>query len=262
MTTFNIKDPVYQANEKFKPDKEELYHHPAETDGWVHAHNAIRAELRMIQECIESIQTLSKEDPGAISLRDWQVKSLQAVFMAHYSFVHTHHKNEDDILAPKVAERVVYPKKLTADHDGIVEAMEDIKKQINDLKAGDEVSTTMPALLNKWTSYRKELEEHLMEEEEMGLPLVRAYFTPKEYGKMTQEIIANEGKLEMGSFVYHMGAHRMRGEFMKQEGIPFFVWYLVFRGGLKLYEKQVMVHAEALKSGMEPVSKRGSLLGC
>ena len=60
----------------------------------------------------------------------------------------------------------------------------------------------------------------------------------------------------MGSIIYHMGVERWRNEFMKQEGIPFFVWYLVFSSGLKLYEREVIKHVDALKSGVEPIPEK------
>ena len=59
-----------------------------------------------------------------------------------------------------------------------------------------------------------------------------------------------------------MGEDRFRSEFMKQEKIPFFVWYLVFGGALKLYEKEIVAPAEAIKAGVEPVPQSSGLLGC
>ena len=59
-----------------------------------------------------------------------------------------------------------------------------------------------------------------------------------------------------------MGKDRFRSEFMVQERIPFFVWYLVFGGALTLYEKEFVAHADAIKAGEEPVPKSSSWLGC
>lgn len=261
--SFDPTDLKYQADKEFAPDKDKEWQYPPQNDGWFHAHNAIRGELLMIQECCESLQKqASQQDPSSITLKDWQAQALQTIFDAHFHFIHSHHSNEDDIATPALSKRIVYPDKLTSDHDGLVKALADLKTSIEALKPGDDVDETMTALLKQWSAYRMDLEEHLSEEEEIGLTLARAYFTPKEYGVITHQIIAKETKLEMGSFVYHMGENRMRTEFMKQHSIPFFVWHLNFRGALKLYRQGVVEFVEALKSGVEPIPQRGGLLGC
>ena len=117
-TKFNATDLQYQADKNFAPDKAQLWKFPEERDGWVHAHNAIRAELKMFQECCEAIQ----KQPSA-ALAEWQVKALQTIFQEHQHFVHGHHRNEDDILSPALAKRINYPAKLTDDHDGIIKAI-------------------------------------------------------------------------------------------------------------------------------------------
>ena len=37
--------PSYQVDAAHAPDKQSLWAHPMESDGWTHAHNAIRYEL-------------------------------------------------------------------------------------------------------------------------------------------------------------------------------------------------------------------------
>lgn len=260
---FDPTDLKYQADKKFAPDKESQWNHPAEHDGWVHAHNAIRGELRMIQEIFESLQKQAiPEDPLSTKLKDWQVKALQSIFQAHSQFIHHHHRNEDEIMTPELIKRIVYPEKLTSDHDGLVEAMASLQKAFDNLKVGDSINGTMGALLSQWVSYSEDLKEHLLEEEEIGLPLVRAYFTPKEIKAIVQKIVKKETKMELGCFVYHMGEARMRIEFMKENGIPFFVWYIVFSGALKSYQKNIIELVTALKLGAEPIPQRKGLLGC
>lgn len=260
---FDPTDLKYQADKAFGPDKESQWNHPADHDGWVHAHNAIRGELQMIQESLESLQKqVIPEDPSSINLKDWQVKALQSIFEAHCQFIHSHHRNEDEILTPELTKRIVYPEKLTSDHEGLVEAMSNLQKAFDNLKAGDDVKSTASALLSQWSAYSQDLKEHLLEEEEIGLPLCRAYFTPKEVKAIVQKLLKKETKMELGSFVYHMGEARMRTEFMKENSIPFFVWYIAFSGALKLYQKNVMELVGALKLGVEPLYKRGGFLGC
>lgn len=97
---------------------------------------------------------------------------------------------------------------------------------------------------------------HLAEEEEIGLPLFRAYYAPHEADAIEQKIIAQAPTHSLGGFVYHDGTDRFRREFMKDHGIPFFVWYLVFRKHYKEYVNDVVKNVEALKTGKPPLERR------
>ena len=312
-TTANKIDPTdlkYQLNKVFQPDKESLWTYPKESDGWVHAHNSIRTEMTMLEECFLAIESQavngnsgSPEQEGDNksnkSLQEWQVKSLKTIFAAHYTHVHEHHTNEDAIMTPALEKRIQYPAKLTDDHEGLVMQLEHLNNVVKALKAGDDTATTMMSLLKDFRSYHANMKEHLQEEEDIGLPLMRAYFEPAEMAKIVQQILQKTPKvravlhytvlwfcsmgvcyciivlthyysssyyyyfqLELGGFIYHMGADRFRSEFMKQEGIPFFVWYLEFGSSLKLYQTQVIDSVTALKSGVEPTSQKAGVFGC
>ena len=70
-------------------------------------------------------------------------------------------------------------------------------------------------------------------------------------------------QLELGSFIHHMGEDHFRSRFMKQEGIPFFVWYLEFGGMLKLYRKEIIQSADAIKTGVAPgLGPKAGLFAC
>ena len=191
-SSFDPTDLQYQADKSFAPDKESKWTHGKESDGWCHAHNAIRAELQMVQECFLAAQKQAKNSPH---ISEWQVKSFQKVFDGHYLFVHEHHTNEDNILTPKLTKRIKYPAKLTDDHDGIVKQLENIKQLIHGLKPGNDSEASMRALVKEWKEYSSNLKEHMQEEEDIGLPLMRAYFLPEEYAKITEEIIKGAPKV-------------------------------------------------------------------
>ena len=57
-------------------------------------------------------------------------------------------------------------------------------------------------------------------------------------------------QIELGSFVDAMGEEKFRKGFMRQEKIPGFVWYLVFKPGVKKFKKEFTVPIESLKSGV------------
>jgi len=39
---------------------------------------------------------------------------------------------------------------------------------------------------------------------------------------------------------------------MKQEGIPFFLWYTQYQGALKLYQTKIVKWVDALKANVNP----------
>jgi hemerythrin-like domain-containing protein len=255
----DTSDLKYQADKAFLPDKESVWKFPKEHDGWFHAHNTIRATLQDIEDCLTAVQSRAGKDT---MLQSWEVQALQTVVDAHLEFVHLHHSNEDDVASPFLATRIKLPSKLTDDHEGIVKSLNSIEAKVKALKAGDDRDASMAALLAEWKPSAATIREHMQEEEDIGLPLMRAYFTPAEVEKMVEKLIERETKLAMGSVIYHMGKDRMRKEFMKDHGIPFYVWWLAFAGPFKLYERTVVPASVALKSGVEPAPRqRGGLFG-
>ena len=64
----------------------------------------------------------------------------------------------------------------------------------------------------------------------MGLPLVRAYFLPAEIGKVVASFMKNGDPVSLGSFVHVIGHKKDAQCFMKENGIPPFVWHLPGKG--------------------------------
>merc|ERR1712232_183864 len=81
------------------------------------------------------------------------------------------------------------------------------------------------------------------------LPLMRAYFSPEEITPIVQKIIARGPPAEMGSFICTMGEEAFF-DFMKQEGIPGFVWYLDFKPKRDRFRKVVKANIDALIQGV------------
>ena len=62
--------PSYQVDAAHAPDKQSLWAHPMESDGWTHAHNAIRYELAAMSGVLAKL--------GSRPLSAWEVESMQA----------------------------------------------------------------------------------------------------------------------------------------------------------------------------------------
>lgn len=140
---------------------------------------------------------------------------------------------------------------LEADHVELVAKMKAVEDTFGNLKVGDSVKD----FLKLWTEYRALMLPHLKEEEDIGLPLSRAFFTRDDYQKIMPEIIKQTTKFEMGSFIYVNGEEFFRSKFMKNQGIPFFVWYIDFKYSMQQFQRQFEVPIQAVKAGVPPASE-------
>merc|ERR1712165_258550 len=252
-------------------DKDSLWTHPVTSDGWMHAHNMIRGE---VNKMISGLKSASQKFPNASP--DWVVDSIKQIWTHHYDVVMDHHRNEDEIMNPFMKTRVKLPTKLEADHEILITKMRSVKNAVEKLVPDTSSSTSLDNVITLLEDYRNTMFPHLEEEEQIALPLLRAYFTPDEVGKKVQEIMQTSGAGEIGSFIDAMGEDYFRSTFMPQEGTPFFVWYLKFRSDhyhfvTNVYLKfrsdhyhfvtNVKCHFDALKDGTPmSVPRKGTFL--
>eukprot|EP00815_Leptocylindrus_aporus_P004860 CAMPEP_0116060754 /NCGR_PEP_ID=MMETSP0322-20121206/6616_1 /TAXON_ID=163516 /ORGANISM="Leptocylindrus danicus var. apora, Strain B651" /LENGTH=239 /DNA_ID=CAMNT_0003545459 /DNA_START=107 /DNA_END=823 /DNA_ORIENTATION=+ len=237
-TAFDPTDKKYQVSPEFPPDKESSWPFPAENDGWMGAHNALRKEMTDIVNALNAVK--SRGD-----MKSFEVTAMQALWKSHHDHVEAHHRNEDELFVPFLKERFAYPEKAVADHSELVKMFGEISGLVDSLKEGDKVDS----LCEKMIQYEEEMDAHLKMEEDMCLPLMRAYFTQAEITPMVQKIVGAGVPQEMGSFIHCMGEEKFRNEFMVQEGIPGFVWYIDLRSRVKTFEKCFLVHLDTLLSG-------------
>lgn len=123
---------------------------------------------------------------------------MKKAWKVHGTHIHSHHSNEDSLFTPYLETRINYPEKLTSDHTELVEKLERVGSMVESLgqKEGDSVSE----LLKEMKEYQAIMLPHLREEEEQGLPLSRAYFTPEEIGAITQKIVRSIPKVSKSRF--------------------------------------------------------------
>jgi len=67
-----------------------------------------------------------------------------------------------------------------------------------------------------------------------------------------QKLISQSPPTDIGSFVYFLGVKTVCTEFMPQNYIPGFLWWLVFKLKYQLFLKVFVMPIEALKAGIEP----------
>lgn len=246
----DTQDLKWQADAKFSPDKEAAWKHPKEKDGWTHAHNAIRGEISRFRDALASLAERRQ-------LRQWEVDCLRTAWGEHQVHIHAHHSNEDEMMVPFLHERIREPEKDSDDHAALLRTLAELDEHIAGLRAGS--WEPVAALHEAWVAYEAMMLPHLREEELTQLPLMRAYFSPEEISPIVQKIIARGPPAEMGSFICTMGEEAFF-DFMKQEGIPGFVWYLDFKAKRNSFRSLFIDNLTAVSEGIPP--QRGGLFAC
>lgn len=181
-------------------------------------------------------------------LQQWQVSALQKFWAGHSKLVDLHHGHEDDMFTPMLKEKVNYPAKLEADHDALVALAKAVTLEVGALEGGG----SLTAVTSVFETYHATMKAHLKEEEELCVPLIRAFFDPKYVGAKVQEIMQAMDPIALGAFVHYQGSKAELGPFLKQEGIPFFVWYIQFKGARAQYRAQMETQIQALLTKTPP----------
>jgi hypothetical protein len=77
-----------------------------------------------------------------------------------------------------------------------VKKPDELENIMKSLQAGDRLENT--DLLQEWIIDQEIMLPHLKEEEDIGLPLMRAYFTQKDITPIFQKLVTNSPKIELG----------------------------------------------------------------
>lgn len=243
-------DAKWQVASEHAPDKTSSWPHPIQDDGWMLAHNSLRLELQDILEAVSKLKSNNPQTP------QWAIDSLSRVWQEHTIHVKGHHINEDEIATPAMKERIHLPDKLESDHEIVLQKVQNVTHAIQSLQEYDAVTNVEQALLE----YKQVLLPHLLEEEEIALPLFRSYFTPEDWAPVQKKIVRKAKPGELGSFIYYQTEQQFREKFMKQEGIPFFVWHLLFRKKYQYFLDNVKAHLDALETGAPVLPRKATLL--
>eukprot|EP00930_Biecheleria_cincta_P025791 TRINITY_DN1829_c0_g1_i3.p1 TRINITY_DN1829_c0_g1~~TRINITY_DN1829_c0_g1_i3.p1 ORF type:complete len:318 (-),score=54.86 TRINITY_DN1829_c0_g1_i3:234-1136(-) len=234
----DTQDKKWQADPQFSPDKESSWSYPKEKDGWMLAHNAIRGEVAAMKLALAKVVERK-------CVQQWEIAALRAAWEEHFAHISAHHSNEEQEFNPFLVTRVRLPEKFERDHDDLIRQL----NLLNGLFAG--LSGSAVELNHAWLAYEEMLLPHLLEEEVGPLPLMRAYFRPEEIAPIVQKIVGKGPACEMGSFIYYAG-EEASFEFMKQEGIPGFVWYIDFKGKRDQFQRSFAENLQAVVAGTPP----------
>ena len=107
-------------------------------------------------------------------MQDWQIDALKTYWKGHFQIVHTHHGHEENLFNPMLKERVELPAKLEKDHEQILKLMNKVDDEVAKISSG--AGSTLQPVLKAFDKYAPDMKNHLTEEENICVPLMRAYF--------------------------------------------------------------------------------------
>jgi hemerythrin-like domain-containing protein len=215
--------------------------------GWVHAHDAIRLDMKDIAEAVESTaKRLTAKAPEG-----WEADNIKTAFKAFYGQTHKHHDHEEELAFPFLSTRIKLPEGFTTEHESLIKALDDCSSLIealtatSDAKAWDEITL-------KFKEAKTLMEAHLRFEEDVGLPLMRYAFNEVEVKNgMEKKIVAQLSPLDLGWFLRHFPDDNARREWMtKIAGIPGPVQSFIMLPAMRKWNDRVFTrYLIELKSG-------------
>ena len=155
------------------------------------------------------------------------------------------------MLHPMVRTRVAVMAEFETSHEELNNLLTTVDKAIRN-RAFNKASELAPV----WHGYRTALYPHLVEEENIMIPLIRAYFTPEEGNQKTKEILATMPKIALGSLLHHIPSGK-EGimTFMARTGYSWHQWYTNVQAIRTNYREQMESKLESLLTGNLVVCK-------
>lgn len=204
-------------------------------DGWTLAHDALRGEIRDFQHALDAAsQPISRR----------QARAMSKWWRGHLKHVHSHHTNEDRIVKAFVQRRFAYPEFMDEDHEEIEHHFDAISKYMRDLYIARNDHDRMVAfvqLKRAFAEYADCLLPHLLAEEAIGIPLTRAYFTPKEVQRMTNHLARIGPRVETGAIVHFVGPSKLKRAMQLQNApLQRIAWTFILNPRYRYYKRHML----------------------
>lgn len=232
----------------------------AELDGWVKAHEAVRADLADLLSALTAWKNRIEKGQAAAQ---WEVSNLKEYFSIFEHNVHHHHDSEEKILFPFMETRVKLPPKMSADHKTLLAMMDNCRDQINNFQVTGAANKDLQAvskLLEDFTAFKVCMEEHLHEEEVEGLPLLRKHFSSKEVEPSEKKILETLTLRDMGWILRPMTEQQRKEWLSEVVKAPGLIQWLLLIPQAEKYQKTVQYRVNEVRTGERQPQK--SFLGC
>jgi len=158
-----------------------------EEEGILFPHEGVRF---LLQEFSDALNTM---DP----LPAWKWDNVSTWYEDYfYSVVHHHHDAEEKIYLPWIQGRVSVPAKISADHPGLLQTMDDLSAMLKKgaVAPAGERAELLADIQQVVAAFVEDMLEHLAEEEQIIPRLLReGRFTQEEEGVVVAQIIQSLG---------------------------------------------------------------------
>ncbi|EEH51662.1 uncharacterized protein MICPUCDRAFT_49115 [Micromonas pusilla CCMP1545] len=218
-------------------------------DVFVLMHNALRGEVTKLESVLFTL--------GDKTLKEWEIQAIRDHWTGHYESLKEHFKIEDEIMHPFVKTRVdILGDAFRESHEELAELAHAVDRTIN-----NHTWATAKELSPSLHAYRTALWPHFIEEENIVIPLTRAYFTQKEVGDAFGTVLRTKKssaarRLVLGSIVHHLaGGKEGTMTFLARCGFERFAWYQGWRKLRAHYRARMESKLESLLQGEELVCK-------
>jgi len=258
---FSPTDPKHKKYENFNPDKLEIWDKTrpghVQENIWslgdtVHLH-----ELTTMQEILLKVQ---KRGP----IEEWVCDSILVWWEHHSTWVLQREQLFRKYWIPLCETRFHYPKVLKDACKKYARTIHNISTVIKQLALGDDLKD----LLHMWKSYEKDVRTYKAYNDNMGVMLYHAYFSPKDADRNLKDAYTYLATFEsirgsccanrksagyVPSVINTFGEHIFRHVFMKREQFPDFMWDAIFSKQYQQFCTHIVVHIDALLSGNAPI---------
>ena len=149
---------------------------PIDTSDMVAVHDVFRRALGSAEATVASVD-IGDDDRVAV------IASYYANLLA---FLHVHHQGEDEVLWPRLLERVPDPalvRRIAAQHGDVDDAIAAAERRLGEWAAAPSLGTAN-ALASALSALDEGLTPHLAEEERDILPLAAVHLTAQEWGEL------------------------------------------------------------------------------
>lgn len=116
--------------------------------------------------------------------------------------------------------------------------------------AGEAAEVPLRALLLDFVTFRDSMCEHLLEEEQVGLPMLRHHFSAKEFKAVEEKILAHATPTDLAWILRPFPSDDAKRAWMTSVAkVPGFIAALVILPAIRRYNRDVVVPMAALRAG-------------
>jgi hypothetical protein len=229
----------WQLHSSHPPNKSGMWTYGIDLDAWMLAHDALRGEVHDFEWALETL--LAQRKP--LSRR--QTRAMRRWWHGHLIHMRSHHRNEDKIVKAFIQQRFAYPDFMEMDHVQIERHLNIISGLIRWLasaRSNDERKEIIDRLQKVFQRYvHQNLLAHLEAEEEIGIPLTRAFFTPKEVQRMTNRLARNGPRVETGAIVHYVGVTKLNRAMQLQKApLRRLMWIFILNPRHRYYRRHML----------------------